>query len=1359
MSYLAQLKGLIKIYQSERPDLLITLPDNLCRALLELGANSTPTNLKQDLQLISTMDFPIQAYCLRMLCHGQKERFDNSLVLYKTDPQILREYMEIESSLGISLSNFHFKELKTLNYIKAHPFILKTLTNQFQNDEVFLQIDFQSVLPSSTYIDLLIERGKENWIEKLCLLFKSDMNLLNYALEYLGKASIVNPSIVAILSQETSLIREFLDTFSKLAKQLFTPFIEDPFAKKPALKRLEERMEEAVGKLLGLLTHENRLLFKTFSEILIDGEVNETINILEKLELLPETDFRSQILDLVSSGYSYIALAGIFLDHKDLFSSDESLNLGEKLERIVRTYPPETQAALNNILLFWGKGKEKAPYALLEMEQNSLIAQLLKVKHPEAFSVIARCCCYFPLPEAQKLFILKNFSIQNLNIFDKAILNYPEMGWWLLEYLSIEHLNPGSLSERVFNDKTWITNRNPLKALETLLNYNPKYVKRPLQFFPQISLSNTGSIKKIENLLKSATVEQKVYLYRLCLLETQHPNSLLVAELLFMYPNNYPSLVSLALSGYSKEAQDLLARVESESSLSPWTAKMLKMGTPNNGSWVTAALQLNEKENVVQYLTGIEDLTDLAINITYLSAAGQKQTLDAIFKAMQKPNDPSSQALLQWVAEGSLSFANWICNQDLNQKDTIYQQIRQMNPAIQKQVILLYRNLILDTIHHNFLTKLLSHPQINGIVSQALYAQVHMPKEFEALIKSHTLDFIPFSSSSINTLLITNTEETLSKTQKALKAQFHFAVVAAEQLVNYDGSINISIIEELKKTDFFVKEQQKGTEYYKYLEWVFSLFKSSEEFSERLKKAATIPMTGSPALLLVQQTLTQGLGTTPLEITLRNVQVAVLSALLQRPWQSPGIGSCFGTAVVIQTHSSKALLLQTLDDYLTLIKTSSLTRRGQGNSQIVSVEFPLSMRLETTSYEHPLAKSREFCIASMGSTINDSALRKQNIDFLFNSENGLITLFTSTIANASPETYTLIQRLLDHLKSEFLDQTFELFDPYITDESAGGGWVLALKKTCEHLNTQTKYERFLLHIIEEVENSPEFFIVKEVFALLKVKLSSHQLTELLQEKFTKGQPWSVRKGGDPKQVAEMYYDQMVRPQSLHAHSNSYEEDLNMLYTCSHLMELNMLFEKRYSKMFCESPRHAYNLLSHEFAALQKFTSFKELKTSLSLSSQKMANIQVDAILGQKITEALYASERFPSQTLEKIPPYIEKHPIPSCTLREFALKLTDVLLRMSTKKGNYITFAGIVEEVIVNMEEFKDIRPTYQRLGDFNWIRDGDACYSAYSCSFMSGEIELYMLNGNSLCPLYFKLSSGITINGPIPDAPWKPLY
>jgi hypothetical protein len=1268
------------------------------------------------------------------------QKYDWALKFCSSNPELFKQLIELEASPYILTREGFYqwigKSFTSIPFFKSHPEVFKICMHYAKKLPLLSQ---DNTLNNGDRLDTLLAKGKGSWIEKIALLFEKDPEGFGRTFTYLVASETEDSALKAFFFQDLNVMQQHRSLYAQLVKLFFNGYSQPTNIQKWALERLMGYAKEGE-------------FFKNLESYCSNKGAEKLISFVYLFEK-QTPNMQASLKSIVERGGG-VELAYLLALHP-ISEELDSLSIPEILSNTIKAHDPDIQLSIQKILKIWNK-----EIAQLHSGEQALLCSLLLLADTDRqkFLPLADISTLFRYPQVPQVLKLVKLELEQLSILETFLKQHPEAGGALLKYLSeeffelvddrtsiLQELYPHSLNYQQL--LACIYAREPLGALAEWVK-SKRGLQQPQPFtILDFEISKTAHLEQLQKLLQTATPDEEDYLSQLVFCEIQHDASPLVGQLLGLYPVKYPSLSAMAMQGYEEQACCLLTRIQ-EKQASRYIEKLVQLSAKSAGRWLSAALKLEAKQSVpavsklMEQICDAQEISPFEKNLVYLAAADEIQLLEGL----QKDADA---ALRAWVSERSFTFAKWVVEQDQQNQDPLYKELRGITPAVlQENCLQLYRCLPDSQMRTHCFQWISAQENKAEAIKQLLYLQAHRPANLTGVLEgTPTLDDI--SSECISTLNRYAKEETaaLSHVQKALKNEFRFVVAAADLLLAADGTINKGMISEIKASAFFLENQQLKTAFFDYLDWILNLLETKTEFSERLAAGVVMPSPNTPADKLVRDTLDKPVGQ---PLSRRDIQVAILSCLLQRPWQSPEVGACFGTSIVIHTHSSEAFLLQTLDDYLELVRASSLTKKG--------VSFPLATRsVKEMALEHPLAKGREYCIASMesgGTTGLGVEFFMENFTALFDEKAGAIPAYLREIALRDHESYQKIQALQERLKTIFLERCCPLFDPLLIIDHAGhrqSGWTLCDRSEYLLVDDLEGYKALLRRILwaaGELETATQ---AAEAITLLRQKITNHELIEYAAAKIKDHQPWAlVQGGGFEGKVNEYYYDHAPMVQGV-AYPRKFQE-LKMLYAAAHSMPAQDLSEGVQSRFLVADDTHGYTLLPGKLSALKQYKSFDELYHKLSGEAQAFSQIMIDEKLAQCWVEQIgsFLSE----ERKADLRSHLSAFPLPVATLKEVGWRLIDALQRASVPSPSQY-----VEQAILNLPELKSKRPFHVIVGDYNWVNDKHDCiYAAYAVSPLTAKLEPYGVEENALEPHYF-LGNMHSFRQKIPEPLWKPVY
>lgn len=314
--------------------------------------------------------------------------------------------------------------------------------------------------------------------------------------------------------------------------------------------------------------------------------------------------------------------------------------------------------------------------------------------------------------------------------------------------------------------------------------------------------------------------------------------------------------------------------------------------------------------------------------------------------------------------------------------------------------------------------------------------------------------------------------------QKELAEAKTFSVLAAHFLLTSAGTLNFPLLERVKQSAFYRRQIENKTSTGEYLQALFQALQSRPSFSAKISGIKLPQAPSSPSRQLIREICDLPEGA-PLQD--RDAQIAVLSALLSRPRQSATIGSCFGTSILIQTHSSPENLLFVLEDYASLITHGKITRIVEKQGIHYTYDFPVRLfardSRQVIEGEHLLVKTLEFIIASMA----DKAERlvEKNLGHFGSWGIVGIKLWGINYRNVLNHQEVLERDLLLQTMRETLLQTVDAFyDPLAQYEGKDvefkqARFNLADRESHQPVGNADEYRDLLVKVVKKAEKNLE----------------------------------------------------------------------------------------------------------------------------------------------------------------------------------------------------------------------------------------------------------------------------------------------
>jgi len=204
--------------------------------------------------------------------------------------------------------------------------------------------------------------------------------------------------------------------------------------------------------------------------------------------------------------------------------------------------------------------------------------------------------------------------------------------------------------------------------------------------------------------------------------------------------------------------------------------------------------------------------------------------------------------------------------------------------------------------------------------------------------------------------------EEAEKLFKAAENLPQMLVAISKCLVMPSGRINIANIERMKKLKFLANKPSDHP-VKRHVEFILDSLAKDAYFSERLELLQP-PKPGSTAEKVLKALIKpEG------DLTSTDCRVAILTALLT-PLRQSDAGSCFATAVAIETATSLNGIKQILEDLMSIVMNDALFRKNNFFAK-ESNKYPIFFYLKQFEAHFPndnfLLRVWEFAVASMSS--------------------------------------------------------------------------------------------------------------------------------------------------------------------------------------------------------------------------------------------------------------------------------------------------------------------------------------------------------------------------------------------------------
>jgi hypothetical protein len=933
--------------------------------------------------------------------------------------------------------------------------------------------------------------------------------------------------------------------------------------------------------------------------------------------------------------------------------------------------------------------------------------------------------------------------------------------------LSTEDVQLASLLEA---NQLHIENKEMLKLYQStkeILELCKLYPGLAAEYYENVSKDTVQAklfIKNMQRLSKRYLPEMK-FIELLLNLQLKGRDGL-VDQFLTLFPEASQQalgLADLAAGGYELEAITLIHHLikQKELLLGP---KLLAAANSIHGEWIKLALKIDVEKlpelanAIIHHECPQNDL--LLSNLLHLAVNGEERCADALLQMSQRPQKEVSECtLLHWVSAGCLTHVRYIWQRDLVEREAEYFKIRAVeSPNVQRALLSLY-----DSSKHleaNERSQLLAFAlrlseseiaQLNYLWTSfphlviSLSAHPHFSiarKELEQFFsKENPIQKIDSAIPHENKI------PRKMKSDQALAEQLAFSVAVAETLTTANGEINASLIPMIKETLFFQRQKERQTTLYHYLDWIFEILEKDRELSARFVHQLTVPK--DPARLLIRTTLQLD---QDVPLTLRHVQVVVLSALLQRPWQSSKVGSCFATSHAIRTHYSKFMLFQVFDDYASMIHHQSLIRFSDGQRVIYPLALDPHKMKDPVRNEHPLSKGREYLMACMASEGTGHYLRSKSAQVVF-SPYGLIATLVLPEAIRNEAFYQAAKTVVKTLEKLFLDSTREFYDANLYSRKTGsyGGWVLGEAEKHLLINTRVLYEQLILRLIEQADGQFNQTSEKHCLALLRDEVISGRFAQLASSYFKSDQeetPWSLALGGNDKNFHRIYYGSEQSNREIRSSGSHPEMDMraffSFVHACPSKMEhlCNQTSQYRYP---ISCPEHSFNFIPGNILAIQETHPngmIRKMKAQAKDYGCRMLNeTEKDAL-----SKAILA--KLPNPIKKYVGQDLVRRPVLAKALREFCWLFLEKILNAEGHAKNRLKRMAAIESAVLKMNFLKPDRPDFLIAADLNWHHHShDSIYLAYAGCFWNHEINIYSVReqGRGLAPLYHRFTPGIS--------------
>lgn len=310
-----------------------------------------------------------------------------------------------------------------------------------------------------------------------------------------------------------------------------------------------------------------------------------------------------------------------------------------------------------------------------------------------------------------------------------------------------------------------------------------------------------------------------------------------------------------------------------------------------------------------------------------------------------------------------------------------------------------------------------------------------------------------------------------------LRSLKQFTEDVADRLVTASGGINTELIPMIL---IRIERFKLPGNISSHLKFVLESLQSDPYFSDRLMKMHELPPPNSRQGKL----LTALYGK---DYTIKDVRKAVVSALLS-PVRQENVGSCFGTALVINLNSSLEGLKQSFEDYAALITKGNLTRKDGKVELAYPMEFEKGKFEKNFKRDNFLARIREFTIASMSHVFSE--LKENTKKFWGNLIADQEAVFSNGLLENDKKIWEKAKTKIPNLEAMIHEKIYTMIPcRYLgfikkPAENAFGGWVYVDGTTEEPLLTSRKvFESAIKKCLEQVRKDNSLLFTKEELKL------------------------------------------------------------------------------------------------------------------------------------------------------------------------------------------------------------------------------------------------------------------------------------
>lgn len=492
-------------------------------------------------------------------------------------------------------------------------------------------------------------------------------------------------------------------------------------------------------------------------------------------------------------------------------------------------------------------------------------------------------------------------------------------------------------------------------------------------------------------------------------------------------------------------------------------------------------------------------------------------------------------------------------------------------------------------------------------------------------------------------------------------------------------------------------------------------------------------------------------------IALQEIKLTLLSALLCRPRQGSGIGSCFATAEMIRLPCTSEGLHQLLDLYKQILQTGAIVlynneTREQNKLHVAPRYLELDLGL---SLSHPLVKALEYAMAAGGLNLDHSRVTMaKNIIF---KQGGFVEFVIKQIYNNHEEKHPgqlpfTIEHFLNDLKNTFNKTAIELFNPKIKiNNKCFSGWELLLKEGLQTISNIKEYKLLFKQVITETlaqyyENhpfgtigyslthatekalvsyfEPEHPSSKAFVDHLKNELSIKSDTDL----------WQREGGGSTAKILAGFHNLEKYP-SFMFHVNSVEEAFHYLLKYCEDLPTGTKKAAHNNNFYLplSIPSHSINLTTNSLMKMleEKGSSKKVLQTTQKECTQ-LCNKKITKKLLRKLSNKLLYSldKKFDSQQINKFQESLIQLTLEDLTLKRFArICLKEISIASGDKLIPFREVIRIIDHAIYHSLESNDSLPLYI-FADANWtgLEHSDVLL-AFGWSFASNKMEVFVTN------------------------------